>query len=62
MSHVLKDDYGKVVCPILRAYTCPYCQASGDFAHTINYCPLKNNVFTKYLHWIQDTNDIDVFS
>ncbi|XP_075244196.1 uncharacterized protein LOC142338365 [Convolutriloba macropyga] len=38
-SHILKDDDGRVLCPILRAYTCPICGDSGDTAHTIKYCP-----------------------
>ncbi|KAG7249219.1 hypothetical protein CRUP_009107 [Coryphaenoides rupestris] len=40
-SHVLKTPEGRVVCPILRAYTCPLCSANGDTAHTIKYCPLS---------------------
>lgn len=40
-SHVLKAPDGRVVCPILRAYTCPLCSANGDNAHTIKYCPLS---------------------
>ncbi|XP_077465896.1 nanos homolog 1 [Stigmatopora argus] len=40
-SHVLKTPDGRVVCPILRAYTCPLCSANGDNAHTIKYCPLS---------------------
>ena len=39
MSHPLKDALGKVVCPILRSYTCPKCGESGDYAHTNKYCP-----------------------
>jgi protein nanos 1 len=42
-QHVLKDSVGRVVCPILRAYTCPICNAKGDDAHTIKYCPKNNN-------------------
>lgn len=38
-SHVLKGPDGKTTCPILRAYTCPICKASGDDSHTIKYCP-----------------------
>lgn len=38
-SHVLKSVDGKTTCPILRAYTCPICKASGDESHTIKYCP-----------------------
>lgn len=38
-SHVLKSVDGKTTCPILRAYTCPICKASGDDSHTIKYCP-----------------------
>ena len=41
-SHILKDDDGRVLCPILRAYTCPICGDSGDTAHTIKYCPQNN--------------------
>jgi protein nanos 1 len=41
--HILKDSEGRVVCPILRAYTCPICNANGDDAHTIKYCPLNNS-------------------
>ncbi|XP_078260829.1 nanos homolog 1-like [Rhinoraja longicauda] len=40
-SHVLKTPDGRVVCPTLRAYTCPLCNANGDNAHTIKYCPLS---------------------
>jgi protein nanos 1 len=38
-SHTLKDATNRVICPILRLYTCPICQACGDNAHTIKYCP-----------------------
>ncbi|XP_069031466.1 nanos homolog 2 [Embiotoca jacksoni] len=38
-SHKLKSDDGKVICPILRSYTCPVCRATGDDAHTRRYCP-----------------------
>lgn len=38
-SHNLKDAYGKAICPVLRAYTCPLCGTSGDDAHTVKYCP-----------------------
>lgn len=42
-SHVLKDAEGCTTCPILRAYTCPLCKASGDQSHTIKYCPRNKN-------------------
>ncbi|XP_071341996.1 nanos homolog 1 [Trachinotus anak] len=38
-SHKLKSVDGKVTCPILRNYTCPICEATGDYAHTRRYCP-----------------------
>ncbi|UJR21016.1 hypothetical protein I4U23_024116 [Adineta vaga] len=37
-SHSLKDSMGSVTCPILRAYQCPICGATGSQAHTIKYC------------------------
>ncbi|XP_015755666.1 PREDICTED: uncharacterized protein LOC107335194 [Acropora digitifera] len=45
-SHVLKDAEGNTTCPILRAYTCPLCKASGNESHTIKYCP-KNKAASK---------------
>ncbi|XP_061700416.1 nanos homolog 1-like [Syngnathoides biaculeatus] len=39
-SHILKTADGRVLCPVLRAYTCPLCSANGDNAHTVKYCPL----------------------
>lgn len=38
-THVVKDSWGKVICPVLRKYVCPICGASGDNAHTIKHCP-----------------------
>ncbi|XP_011159747.3 nanos homolog 3-like [Solenopsis invicta] len=38
-KHLLKDVDGRILCPVLRAYTCPNCGASGDLAHTDKYCP-----------------------
>ena len=48
-SHQLRTDSGLVSCPILRAFVCPHCKASGDFAHTQSYCPLvKDGKFKIY--------------
>lgn len=38
-SHPLKDSLSRIVCPILRNFTCPRCGESGDYAHTNKYCP-----------------------
>ncbi|XP_066586774.1 uncharacterized protein nanos [Prorops nasuta] len=38
-GHILKDAYGKIICPVLRQYKCKICGASGDYAHTRKYCP-----------------------
>lgn len=47
-SHILRNPSdGKVVCPVLRVYSCPVCNnGGGDYAHTKSYCPqlAKNNI------------------
>ncbi|XP_049847751.1 protein nanos isoform X2 [Schistocerca gregaria] len=42
-SHQLKDNEGKIVCPVLQMYVCPICGATGPDSHTENYCPWNVN-------------------
>ena len=44
-SHQLKDERGRVVCPILFYYKCPQCGAYGENAHTLKYCPKASNSY-----------------
>lgn len=42
-THALKSPDGKVTCPILFAYECPICRATGENAHTLKYCARNPN-------------------
>ncbi|XP_042872611.1 putative protein TPRXL [Penaeus japonicus] len=39
VEHMFKNAVGEVVCPVLSAFTCKLCGASGTNAHTFKYCP-----------------------
>lgn len=42
-GHSLKTPGGRIICPVLRAYKCPFCSATGDNAHTMSYCEFNPN-------------------
>ncbi|XP_063794639.1 nanos homolog 2 [Pseudophryne corroboree] len=42
-GHNLKDEQGRIICPVLQMYTCTLCGATGESSHTKKYCPMNNN-------------------
>ncbi|XP_012937610.1 nanos homolog 2 [Aplysia californica] len=45
-THVIKNERGEVICPILEKFICPKCGATGPKAHTVKYCPLGDYIST----------------
>lgn len=46
-THEVKSKDGITTCPVLRKYICPICNATGDTAHTVRYCPKNPNGIAK---------------
>lgn len=46
-THLVKDEWGNVKCPLLSRYTCPHCKATGSKAHTISRCPSSKQRISK---------------
>uniref|UniRef100_A0A1I7YEU6 Nanos-type domain-containing protein n=1 Tax=Steinernema glaseri TaxID=37863 RepID=A0A1I7YEU6_9BILA len=49
-SHCLRDEQNRASCPVLRAKVCPVCQATGDNAHDVFFCPARKDQRTAYMN------------
>jgi hypothetical protein len=54
-NHIVKNNTGKVICPILLSQLCRYCSKKG---HTVSYCPVmaKNKKREMYLDLEKEKN------
>lgn len=48
LAHAFRDKNDVLVCPYLRQYVCPLCNATGDNAHTIKYCPKSGTSWSRH--------------
>ena len=44
IHHLITGPRGKTTCPVLRNRICPICKATGDDAHSINFCPKYHRI------------------
>ena len=45
--HRLRDKHGRITCPVLRSIVCYHCNATGEYAHTVRFCPKRKDKMFK---------------